>query len=539
MNSDVLTTSVDKTKHTNVIRQAAESLDGIELTRRMGSVLNLKGLAIEATGPMSSLGELCAVVPPDFKIPFEFSLSSFFHRKKIASTDHKPRERGFTLAEVVSIHGSTVTLVPFGNTDGLVAGSIVIALGHQAQIGVGASLLGRIIDGFGEPIDGKPRPNIYEWRPIKSAPSNPMRRPRIDTILETGVRSIDGLLTLGRGQRVGIFAGSGVGKSTLLGMLARHVQADVNVIALIGERGREVREFIDTQLGPEGLKRSIIIVATADQPALSRLRAAHAALAIAGYFRDQGKQVLLTMDSITRFAMARREVGLAAGEPPTARGYTPSVFAELPQLCERCGTSPTGGAITALFTVLVEGDDLNEPISDSLRAILDGHIVLSRQLAHQGQYPAIDLLKSVSRLLPDLANKDERALARDANRVMALLERNRQMVELGAYERGSNIELDAALACNELLQQWLRQDGAGESRSTAIQKLKQWHQAFQAAVTRPAQSPVASNSMASPAQDRTAPQIRGTPTSPSTAAASRQTAQSAPGAVGVSRRGAL
>ena len=307
--------------------------------------------------------------------------------------------------------------------------------------------MGRVIDGFGRPLDGLPAPDLDERRPLRCAPTNPMRRPRIEKVLETGIRSIDALLSLGKGQRVGIFAGSGVGKSTLLGMISRHVKADVNVIAMIGERGREVREFVEKQLGPDGVERSVVVAASADQPALARIRAAHAALAIAEHFRERRRQVLLTMDSITRLAMARREVGLSAGEPPTARGYTPSVFAELPDLCERCGTAPSGGSITALFTVLVEGDDLNEPISDALRAILDGHLVLSRQIANQGQYPAIDLLQSASRLLPDLATTVEREQVPQAIRMLAILDRNRQMVELGAYERGTNPELDAALAC--------------------------------------------------------------------------------------------
>jgi flagellum-specific ATP synthase len=292
-------------------------------------------------------------------------------------------------------------------------------------------------------------------------------------VLETGIRSIDSLLTIGQGQRVGIFSGSGVGKSTLLGMIARHVTADINVIALIGERGREVREFIDKQLGEEGLQRSVVVVATSDQPALARVRAAYAAVAIAEHFRDAGKQVLLTMDSITRFAMARREIGLSAGEPPTARGYTPSVFAELPEICERCGTAPSGGAITALLTVLVEGDDLNEPISDSLRSILDGHLVLTRQLAHQGQYPALDVLKSASRLMPDLTTPEQRQLAVHAIKMLAVLERNRQMVDIGAYERGSNAELDRALAVEPELLQFLRQNLGGIRREEALRNLMQ------------------------------------------------------------------
>lgn len=375
------------------------------------------------------------------------------------------------LAEVVGIEGVQVVLMPFGGIEGLAAGNEVVALGSRTEFRVGDALLGRVIDAFGQPLDGLPLPALTETRTLKSPPLNPMQRPRIHAVLETGIRSIDALLTLGRGQRVGIFAGSGVGKSTLLGMIARHVDAEVNVIALIGERGREVREFIDKQLGPDGLKRSVVVVATADQPALARVRAVHAALAVAEYFRDKGVQVVLTMDSITRFAMARREIGLAAGEPPTARGYTPSVFSELPELCERCGTAPSGGSITALLTVLVEGDDLNEPISDALRAILDGHIVLSRQIAHQGQYPAIDILKSASRLLPDLATREERELGSKAVEILAMLERNRQMVELGAYEHGTNPELDRALDCAPRLKAWLNQANGGAGRSEALRQL--------------------------------------------------------------------
>jgi flagellum-specific ATP synthase len=298
-----------------------------------------------------------------------------------------------------------------------------------------------------------------------------MQRPRICKVLETGVRVVDSLLTLGQGQRIGIFSGSGVGKSTLLGMIARHVKADINVIALIGERGREVKEFVDTQLGRQGLDRSVVVAAASDQPALGRLRAAYAALAIAEYFRDAGKQVLLTMDSVTRFAMARREVGLAAGEPPTARGYTPSVFAELPELCERCGTASSGGSITALMTVLVEGDDLNEPISDSMRSILDGHIVLSRQLAHAGQYPAIDVLQSASRVMPDVTGRPQRSLALEAVKLIALLESNRQMIDIGAYQSGNNARLDLALSKQPRLNDWLRQSNGGIPAAQGLAEL--------------------------------------------------------------------
>ena len=416
------------------------------LVRRIGHVRQITGLAIESEGPEAAVGELCSIA---------------------AERPGAPP----VLAEVVGVKGTLVTLMPYGPVDGLAAGCEVTAQGGRGRIGVGEQLLGRVIDGFGAPLDDRPAPAPGETRPLKAAPINPMRRPRIGRVLETGVRTIDALLTIGQGQRVGIFAGSGVGKSTLLGMVVRHVKADIRVIALIGERGREVREFIDKQIGPEGMARSVVVVATSDQPALARLRAAYAALAIAEYFRDQGHQVLLTMDSITRFAMARREVGLAAGEPPTARGYTPSVFAELPELCERCGTAPSGGAITALLTVLVDGDDFNEPISDALRAILDGHIVLSRQLAHKGQYPAIDILQSASRLMPDLASADERALALAAVGHLAVLERNRQMIDIGAYEAGASAQIDRALALEPALQDWLRQRQGGVARGAALEQL--------------------------------------------------------------------
>lgn len=424
------------------------------LTRRIGWVRQMQGLAIEAQGPDVSVGDLCRIIP----------------REQASQFEPINADSGI-LAEVVGIKAGHVTLMPYGTLRGVAAGCEVVALVRRSSVGVGDGLMGRVIDGFGHPLDGLPTPVTVEQRPLQSAPLNPMHRPRISQVLETGIRSIDGLLTLGQGQRVGIFAGSGVGKSTLLGMIARHVSADVNVIALIGERGREVRDFIDKQLGPEGLARSVVVVATSDQPALARIRAAHAAVAIAEYFRDGGKQVLLTMDSITRLAMARREVGLSAGEPPTARGYTPSVFAELPQLCERCGTSDSGGAITALLTVLVEGDDLNEPISDSLRAIVDGHIVLSRHLAHQGQYPAIDVLKSASRVLPDITTELERSLIIQTIKKLAVLDRNRQMVDIGAYEKGSNPVLDQALTVEPQLQLWLRQTVGGVSRAEAMQQL--------------------------------------------------------------------
>ena len=422
-----------------------ESTRHSELIRRVGVVRDLSNGAIEADGPDAVLGEVCT----------------------IGTRGGAARVQ----AEVVGLRPGTVTLMPYGSSVGMAPGCDIVASGACADVGVGTALLGRVIDGFGNALDGRPDPQSSHRREVASRPSNPMLRPRIDKVLETGVRAIDTLLTLGQGQRVGIFAGSGVGKSTLLGQIAKHVRADVNVIALVGERGREVREFMDRQLGPAGLERSVLVVATSDQPALARIRAAYAAVTIAEHFRDQGQQVLLTMDSVTRLAMARREVGLAAGEPPTARGYTPSVFTELPQLCERCGTAPSGGAITALFTVLVEGDDLNEPIADCLRATLDGHIVLARELAHRGVYPAIDVLRSASRLMPEVATSDERALAGRVVKTLAILERNRQLVEIGAYVPGSNAELDRALAMEPALLDFLRQSRGASSRQDAFGRL--------------------------------------------------------------------
>jgi flagellum-specific ATP synthase len=429
----------------NLLSRLAHASTTSELTRRVGQVKRISGLAIDSIGPDAALGEMCEIVP---------------------------RHGGPVLrAEVVAVRNGEVTLMPFGEMHGLAAGSEVVSLGQIARVGSGPELLGRVIDAFGHALDGRPDPETRHKVPIRAAALNPMQRPRITEVLETGVRCIDTLLTLGRGQRMGIFAGSGVGKSTLLGMVAREVKADVNVIALIGERGREVREFIDKHLGEQGLARSVVVVATSEQPALARVRAAHAAVAIAESFRATGQQVLLTMDSITRLAMARREVGLSAGEPPTARGYTPSVFAELPQLCERCGTAPGGGSITALFTVLVEGDDMNEPVADCLRATLDGHIVLSRELAHAGHYPAIDVLASTSRLMADLVSDETRTLAMRTVAQLAVVARNRAMVDMGAYVAGSNPELDVALRAEQDLRVFLRQAQGGVSRERALLEL--------------------------------------------------------------------
>lgn len=422
-----------------------DAISQAPLTRKVGWVRRVQGLAIEAEGPQVQVGAMCHVLPGGNEPP--------------------------VLAEVVGLEPGRVVLMPFGALQGIGTGSHVVALEAEAEVPAGTALLGRVVDAFGVPLDGgPPLADARRW-PLAGPAPNPMQRPRIRRILETGVRAIDALLTLGEGQRVGIFAGSGVGKSSLLGMVTRHARVDVNVVAMIGERGREVREFVEEQLGPDGLRRSVVVAATADQPALARIRAAHAAVAIAECFRDEGRSVLLTMDSVTRLAMARREVGLAAGEPATARGYTPSVFAELPRLCERCGTAPSGGSITALLTVLVEGDDFNEPIADAMRAILDGHIVLSRALAQQGHFPAIDVLQSASRLLPDLAGAQDRQLAREAIRHLAALEQGRQLVDLGAHVPGANTALDAALAVEPRLFGWLRQDEGGCHRDDALRQL--------------------------------------------------------------------
>lgn len=418
-----------------------------EFTRRVGRVSGIQGHSIEAVGPDVTMGEMCEVT-------LDGGAQSL-------------------MAEVVGMKPGRVILMPYGDVRGVGAGNEIRATGQMPSMVVGNALLGRVIDAFGIPIDGEPAPRASERRSLHAMPINPLTRPRIRDLLETGVRAIDTLLPMGRGQRMGIFAGSGVGKSTLLGMLARDVKADVNVIALIGERGREVREFLEKQLGADGLKRSVVIVATSDQPALVRTRAAHAATTVAEYFRDQGRQVLLMMDSITRFAMARREIGLAAGEPPTARGYTPSVFSDIPTLCERCGTTDSGGAITALYTVLVEGDDFNEPISDIVRATLDGHIMLSRELAHEGHFPSIDVLQSTSRLALELVSSEEQALMINVVELLSTYERNRQMVDMGAYRIGSNSEIDRAIQTFPAIRTVLRQSVLeSTSRKDAMLRLR-------------------------------------------------------------------
>jgi flagellum-specific ATP synthase len=346
--------------------------------------------------------------------------------------------------EVVGIRNGIIISMPLAKTDGVRQGDVIEASGSAATIGMSEALRGRVLNGMGKAIDGQPLPMVLDDQDLYVEPANPLLRDPIRTPMQTGVRAIDGLLTCGLGQRVGIFGGSGVGKSTLLGMIAKYTSADINVIALIGERGREVREFIENDLGPDGLKRSVVIVSTSDQPASVRIRAAFAATAAAEYFRDHGHNVLLMMDSVTRFAMAQREVGLAAGEPPSSKGYTPSVFTLLPRLLERSGKFRKG-SITAFYTVLVEGDDMNDPIADSVRSILDGHIVLDRELASRGHYPCIDVLSSLSRLMSNLVDEPARNAAYEIRDLLATHKKSEDLINIGAYKRGSNKRIDTAI----------------------------------------------------------------------------------------------
>ncbi len=407
-----------------------DDLYGSDLLRTNGKVRQVIGTVIESNGPPMSIGESAQIV-------YKRSL-----------------ER--VLAEAVGFRDSKVLLMPLGDIGGIAAGSDVIALGRPLQIGLTSGLLGRVLDGLGRPIDGRGR--IVDATPaeITGNPPNALLRRRVNEPLGIGVRAIDGLLSCGKGQRVGIFSGSGVGKSTILGMIARNTSADVNVIALVGERGKEVRDFIERDLGEAGLKRSVVVVATSDQPALVRIKAAYVATRIAEFFRDAGLDVMLMMDSVTRFAMAQREVGLAIGEPTTTRGYTPSVFALLPKLLERAGTSETG-TITALYTVLVDGDDLNEPVADAVRSILDGHIVLSRKLAAGNQYPAVDVLASVSRVMPDVVSERHFKAASKVRDLMATYREAEDLINIGAYVAGSNPRVDLAIARHEAIRTFLRQ----------------------------------------------------------------------------------
>jgi flagellum-specific ATP synthase len=412
-------------------------IQNFDPVRVNGKITQIIGLTIESQGPDVRIGELCSIYPINSKVPIQ--------------------------AEVVGIKENKVLLMPLGELRSIGPGCDVVASGKPMMVKAGAQLLGRILDGLGQPLDGKPLPLGLEEVPTHASPPNPLSRPRIKSPLGVGVRSIDGLLTMGKGQRVGIFAGSGVGKSTLLGMISRNTTAEVNVIALIGERGREVLDFIEQNLGEEGLKKSVVIVSTSDQPALSRIKGALTATSIAEYFRDQGKDVLLVMDSVTRFAMAQREVGLAIGEPPTTRGYTPSVFAMLPQLLERAGTGPKG-SISAIYTVLVDGDDMNEPIADAVRGILDGHIVLNRNIAGKGIFPAIDVLNSVSRVMTDITPDNHQHAARAFKQMMAHYSEAEDLINIGAYKKGSNREVDAAIRLKPIMDNFLRQEIFEESQ---------------------------------------------------------------------------
>ncbi len=407
-----------------------DHLRSADLLRINGKVRQVIGTVIESNGPPMSIGETASII----------------YRRSAEPV----------LAEAVGFRESRVLLMPLGELGGIAAGSEVVALGHPLQIGLTSALLGRVLDGVGRPIDGLG--SIEEAAPseISGMPPDAMRRRRVTDALGMGVRSIDGLLTCGKGQRIGIFSGSGVGKSTILGMIARNTTADVNVIALVGERGKEVRDFLDRDLGAAGLKRSVVVVATSDQPALVRIKAAYVATRIAEFFRDAGLDVMLMMDSVSRFAVAQREVGLAIGEPTTTRGYTPSVFAALPKLLERAGTSETG-TITALYSVLVEGDDMNEPVADAVRSILDGHIVLSRKMAAANQYPAVDVLASVSRVMPDVVSPAHFAAASKVRDLMATYREAEDLINIGAYVAGSNPRVDLAIARFEAIRTFLRQ----------------------------------------------------------------------------------
>lgn len=398
--------------------------------KKLGRVTKVVGLSIESAGPDAKLNDLCRIIPKD-----------------------NPDKAIY--AEVVGFKEKRILLMPFESVEGIAPGCIVENTGKPLMIKVGSELLGKSLDGLGNPSDGSSI-NFTDEYPCEAAPPDPMEREIISEVLPLGVKAVDGLITVGKGQRIGIFAGSGVGKSTLLGMFARNTKADINVIALIGERGREVREFIERDLGEEGMKRSVLIVATSDKPALIRNKAAKTATAIAEYFRDQGKDVLLMMDSLTRFSMAQREIGLASGEPPVTRGYPPSVYSELPKLLERAGMS-SKGSITGLYTVLVDGDDFNEPITDTARSILDGHIMLNRKLANKNHYPAIDVLMSISRVMSQIVSKEHKAVAGRLKNVLATYTEAEDLINIGAYKNGSNKEIDYAIEKHEAVNNYLLQ----------------------------------------------------------------------------------
>ena len=398
--------------------------------KKMGKVSKIVGLTIESIGPDANLNDVCRIIAKD-----------------------NPEME--VMAEVVGFKDNRILLMPFESVDGIGPGSIVENTGTVLKVAVSDDILGKTVDGLGRPVNGEQLKGA-EYYSVEATPPDPMDREIIDKVLPLGVKAVDGLITVGKGQRIGIFAGSGVGKSTLLGMFARNTKADINVIALIGERGREVREFIERDLGEEGMRRSVIVVATSDKPALIRNKAAKTATAIAEYFRDKGKDVLLMMDSLTRFSMAQREIGLASGEPPITRGYPPSVYSEMPKLLERAGMAAKG-SITGLYTVLVDGDDFNEPITDTARSILDGHIMLSRKLGHKNHYPAIDVLQSISRVMGQIATREHKAVAGKLKNVLATYHEAEDLINIGAYKSGSNKNIDYAIEKIDQVNQFLLQ----------------------------------------------------------------------------------
>lgn len=414
-----------------MFEQVKCAINSCQTIRRIGAITRINGLMIEAKGPDVFVGEKCEI--------------------------HSINSPHVLEAEVVALNAGKVMLMPHGNLRGISLHSQVVATGESVTVGVGNDLQGRILDAYGHAIDQGDVPEIEDYYPLYPDPINPLDRGPIKDIFETRIRAVDSLLTMGKGQRSGIFSGSGVGKSTLLGMIAKHAQADINVIALVGERGREVLDFVDNVLDKESRQRTVVVAATSDQPALHRVNAALTATAIAEFFRDQGKDVCLMMDSVTRYAMALREIGIATGEPPSARGYTPMVFSMLPRLLERGGCLKNGGSITALYTVLVEGDDLNDPIADSVRSILDGHIVLDRELFNRGRFPAIDVCASISRILSDVSSPSDCQKARTLIRYISTYNQSKDMIDIGAYEPGHNAWLDKSVELNDKIEDFLSQ----------------------------------------------------------------------------------
>ncbi len=414
----------------DIFTKYKEVIAGVETIRATGRVEKITGLTIESHGPDVQYGELCRI---------------------------RLKDGGYLNAEVVGFNKNKIILMPIGDMKGVVPGADVYAVGSQLIVPVGDELIGRVIDGMGNPIDGKGNIYLKEGYPVDNKPLRPLEREIIDSPLSTGIRAIDGLITVGKGQRIGIFSGSGVGKSTLISMIARNTTADISVIALIGERGREAKDFVEKELQNEGLKRSVVIISTSDQPPMLRLRAGFLAHSVAEYFRDKGLHVNLLMDSITRFAMAQREVGLAAGQPAATRGYPPSVFSLLPRLLERAGNKKGAGSITGFYSILVEADDMNEPIADAVRGILDGHIVLDRKLAHKNHYPAIDVLGSISRCMNDVIDDEHKKAANKFRTLLAAYHEAEDLIMLGAYARGSNQDVDVAIDMKPSMDEFLKQ----------------------------------------------------------------------------------